>query len=737
MLPLQRMQRLKNNILWGLGLVTLIIVGWLSIILTVGMSINLELFSTKIEELLSKAIKSPVTINGPIVLTVSRTPSLLVNDVNIHNLQRDGGKVNVKRIDVRLSSIPYGAPTGIEAQLEFDKGRITLSGLIKEPDKLKGIDINVAFQSEQLEAINFFTKYPFPELGQIQLTGELHDSETGFELGNIKGNVGDIVFTGNMGLNVKDKQPRFVANIVVKSFDLEKYGRHYAERNSKRKQLKLPSISDYYRLLMHLNIDCKLNIISLRYAQTILNNLQVDVHLTEQKLNVSKYKFVYQDNTYTGIASINLDDVIAKSGTDETAILPLDLTINHSDITASMKGEVTQPFILDRVSFSIKANGQNLANAGSIINRELPEIGPYDLKGQLSFADKKLSLAKFMGHIGGSAFSGNLSIQLNRERPKFIILLAADKFDINDLAPRKVKTRAELVRAIKNKSFDNKTGTQELINLKALRKFDAYVSVKIGELNNREDTIKNIIATLNLHDGLLKVDPLDVTFPEGRVNTTLIVDARNEIVKTTVSLVIDRFDYGSLVRILRPDAKGEGWLNADIELDTKGKSLQELLSSANGHFNVAIWPENLSTDFLDLWTQGLLHKILDTLDPNVHSKMNCIIAYFDVKNGVMKSNRIVLDTSRINVNATGTFNLKNKELDFILRPRPKTPALTSTSIPMKITGKLPDYEIKPQTGGVAGGIIKLYTNLIVVPYQYMVHGSLPEDGRLVCGVEQE
>jgi uncharacterized protein involved in outer membrane biogenesis len=71
-------------------------------------------------------------------------------------------------------------------------------------------------------------------------------------------------------------------------------------------------------------------------------------------------------------------------------------------------------------------------------------------------------------------------------------------------------------------------------------------------------------------------------------------------------------------------------------------------------------------------------------DRNV--KLLCSAAAFEVKQGLMSSKVIVLDTSDTVINGTGQINLASETLDITLRPQPKDRSILSLRSPLKIGG---------------------------------------------------
>jgi AsmA family protein len=81
---------------------------------------------------------------------------------------------------------------------------------------------------------------------------------------------------------------------------------------------------------------------------------------------------------------------------------------------------------------------------------------------------------------------------------------------------------------------------------------------------------------------------------------------------------------------------------------------------------------------------GEIIKFLLRGDRNV--TLRCAAAAFDVKQGLMHSKVIVLDTTDTVINGSGQVSLASETLDVLLKPEPKDKSILSLRSPLKIGG---------------------------------------------------
>ena len=108
---------------------------------------------------------------------------------------------------------------------------------------------------------------------------------------------------------------------------------------------------------------------------------------------------------------------------------------------------------------------------------------------------------------------------------------------------------------------------------------------------------------------------------------------------------------------------------------------------------------NILLEFIGL-DGGEVIKFLVRGDRNV--QLRCAAAAFDVKQGVMTSRAIVLDTSDTVINGRGQISFANETLDLVLDPAPKDFSILSFRSPLKIGGTFAAPTAFPDKTALAG-----------------------------------
>jgi hypothetical protein len=112
--------------------------------------------------------------------------------------------------------------------------------------------------------------------------------------------------------------------------------------------------------------------------------------------------------------------------------------------------------------------------------------------------------------------------------------------------------------------------------------------------------------------------------------------------------------------------------------------------------------------------------------------MNCMVARFDVEDGVMEAKKVFMDSTDIIVRARGTIDLEGRKLNLLIIPQAKRERFFSVSAPLAVTGSFDDYHVYPAPLGFVTMLVRLYYGLIYVPWKWLTGERFPKDGVATC-----
>ncbi len=109
-----------------------------------------------------------------------------------------------------------------------------------------------------------------------------------------------------------------------------------------------------------------------------------------------------------------------------------------------------------------------------------------------------------------------------------------------------------------------------------------------------------------------------------------------------------------------------------------------------------------------------------------------MVASFSVDEGVMRSRRVMLDTTDVIIWGRGSIDIANQTLDMIVAPQGKREKFLSMSTPVAIMGPWDDFQVGVSRVGIAGTLFRWYMGLIYVPYKWLSGERFPADGLTTC-----
>jgi len=201
---------------------------------------------------------------------------------------------------------------------------------------------------------------------------------------------------------------------------------------------------------------------------------------------------------------------------------------------------------------------------------------------------------------------------------------------------------------------------------------------------------------LDGHETIL--DPATIRLPGGNVTARYSSIGDSSGWDSKLDVFIERLEYGGLLRLFKPESAASGEVFVDASLRSHAVSHEAAVNHLQGTIDLAVFPDDIEAGFLDLWASNLVFALLPAGD-NQEKKMNCMVARFEVENGVMKSKQTFLDSTDIIIRARGDIDLANRQLDLLAAPQAKVEKFLSVSSPIQVKGPFDDFKVGVAPGG--------------------------------------
>ncbi|MDX1710889.1 MAG: AsmA family protein [Rhodovibrionaceae bacterium] len=387
---------------------------------------------------------------------------------------------------------------------------------------------------------------------------------------------------------------------------------------------------------------------------------------------------------------------------------PLDLKGSFAGAAIALTGEIASPMSGPQPSVDFSVEGDSLAAFNPIAGGGLPPLGPYSLSGKLGGSGDTYKITGLAAKVGGSDLSGDVTLAMGGARPAISGSLASELLDMADFS-------GEEGEGGEDKSADGSGGgkdskyvfTEDPLPLEGLRAADVDLGLKIAKLRLDEKmVVSDIDLPVKLKGGDLALGPAKAGISEGTVDLNLNLAGSRSTPTMDLALAADGIDYGKLLRKQEVTKDVEGTIGGDIKLSGAGTTPRSIASGLNGKVEI-IGDEGVITNkLLAVVSAGLSEVMGPLLGDDKDSKLNCVVARFNVKNGVATSKAILLDTSTFTVAGDGKIDLRTEEPDLYFDTESRKASIASLAVPFRVGGTLKSIKVTPDPVGTALGAAK-------------------------------
>lgn len=195
------------------------------------------------------------------------------------------------------------------------------------------------------------------------------------------------------------------------------------------------------------------------------------------------------------------------------------------------------------------------------------------------------------------------------------------------------------------------------------------------------------------------------------MRSTVWFDARSSQVNARIDAQFQRLHINRIVPRAGILESALGTIDGNAKLAGSGNSTAAMLGVADGRLTLVSAGGNISNLLLALAGANGAKILQFLVFGDREAKLYCGIAAFTVRQGLMTSDVLVVDTSDTNIAGSGNINLRDESLDLTLKPLPKKPSVLSLRGPLHITGSFaeqPNIRLdKPTLTARAGGALLL------------------------------
>lgn len=410
---------------------------------------------------------------------------------------------------------------------------------------------------------------------------------------------------------------------------------------------------------------------------------------------------------------------------------PFDADIRAGATRITAKGTVPEPFNLGQLDVNLTARGQDLEDLYSLTGIALPNTPPYRLSGRLVRDERLYKVTGLKGEIGDSDMSGSLSVDTGRERPFLKADLRSRLLDFDDLAsifggapstaPGETVSDEQKVVA-RQLAAEQRILPDATLKVDRIRAMDADVEYRADSIRAPKLPLRGAMVHVKLKEGVLDANPVRFDLPQGNIAGKIRLDARRATPVTSLDMRLSNARLEQLIPIKVGGGQPlTGAFVGRVKLTGEGNSVHRAFASADGEV-VAVVPGG---QIREAFAEALGINVTKALGlllakDQQQTPINCAVAHFQAKDGVLTANQIVFDTGPVLGKGSGAIDLETERMTFRIEGAPKQPRLIRLMAPITLNGpiKKPKVGIEPgkaiAQGVVAAALATVATPLAVI-----------------------
>jgi len=212
---------------------------------------------------------------------------------------------------------------------------------------------------------------------------------------------------------------------------------------------------------------------------------------------------------------------------------------------------------------------------------------------------------------------------------------------------------------------------------------------------SREIPLRHAQFHLLLDSGVLRLDPLSVTAPQGELTGRVQIDASKDVPQTDIDMHLENVDLAQFKPASATDPPMEGMLEGRIQLHGSGSSVHKFASGADGVLGLVIPRGRIRALFAELTGVNVAKSLgLALTRDQQQVELRCGVVKFQAEQGQLNAKTMIIDTSNVLITGRGDVNLATERLDLALHGDPKKLRLVRLHSPIRVGGSLS----KPQIG---------------------------------------
>ena len=321
---------------------------------------------------------------------------------------------------------------------------------------------------------------------------------------------------------------------------------------------------------------------------------------------------------------------------------------------------------------------------------------------------KKFELTSFKGRLDDTVLGGSVAMGLGEESA-IVFDLRADQLNI------------DRYRGPEEKLAPGQKAPPVELPLETLKKLNARGQLKIGRAEFSGMTLDDVTLNLTAADGNVRLGPTQAKLYGGSYRGTVSIDARGREAKVTLEQHLQNIDFAKLFAAAYDSKRFSGRGVANLAVTGHGRTSADIKRTLDGTMDFDV--KDGALEGRDLWFELRRARALIKREAapeggdTGRTKFDVLQGTGKFADGTLTTDDLAMQTQFLKVNGKGTVALPTSAVDLHISTKiyqvPPSGAgsemsdlKTAADIPVRVTGTVTDYKIRPDLEAAVKGEVK-------------------------------
>jgi uncharacterized protein involved in outer membrane biogenesis len=376
---------------------------------------------------------------------------------------------------------------------------------------------------------------------------------------------------------------------------------------------------------------------------------------------------------------------------------PVDLDVIYGATKLTLKGTLQDPIQWKGANVQLALSGPNLADISPLLGIPGPPTPPYRISGKL---DREPGIWKFHDttwHVGDSDLAGDVLIDQRTKPSHLTAKLVSQKLTFADLAPlvgaspgNRPNTSAQQKQTEQQLEAQGDLFPNVPLHVERLRAMNMDVTLDAKRvIAPAYLPVQALAFRVVIDNGRATVRPLTLALVGGgTVSGELAIDAQSDNPKVRTALTLKDIEFGNFFRGSRYFDATRGKIQGRVVLAGTGKSLAQVMGTADGHVAAAMAGGSVSSLMLSLAGLQIADALVLYIAGDNRIPIACAAGRLNFQHGNVAFDRTLLDTQKSVLHVDGQLALASQVVKIELKADRKNFDLLDLHGPVVVAGKL-------------------------------------------------